>query len=101
MTKIISEEIVVYPAVLHPEKSGYFVEVPDLEGAMTQGENLKDALIMAQDAIGLILEDTTDYPLASDIKHIDVEDSAIKTLVTVDMTAYRKNNPKTVRKNVT
>lgn len=30
MTKIISEEIVVYPAVLHPEKSGYFVEVPDL-----------------------------------------------------------------------
>ena len=46
---------VVYPVIMHPEEVGYTVEIPDIKGGWTQGEDLKDALVMAQDLIGLAL----------------------------------------------
>lgn len=96
------KNILVYPVILHPEDSGYSVEIPDLDnGTWTQGENLKDALLMAQDAIGIMLDDKTDYPVASRLEDIKVSGEDIKTVVYIDMDEYRKNNPKTVRKNVT
>lgn len=55
---------------------------------------------MAQDLIGLALEDVTDYPKASVLENIDTKDNEIKTIVSVDMDEYRRRNPKTVRKNV-
>lgn len=91
---------VVYPVILHPEEVGYTVEIPDIKGGWTQGEDLKDALVMAQDLIGLALEDVTDYPKASVLENIDTKDNEIKTIVSVDMDEYRRRNPKTVRKNV-
>lgn len=91
---------VVYPVILHPEEVGYAVEIPDIKGGWTQGEDLKDALVMAQDLIGLALEDVTDYPKASVLENIDTKDNEIKTIVSVDMDEYRRKNPKTVRKNV-
>ncbi|MGL5884435.1 MAG: type II toxin-antitoxin system HicB family antitoxin, partial [Bombilactobacillus sp.] len=91
---------VVYPVIMHPEEVGYTVEIPDIKGGWTQGEDLKDALVMAQDLIGLALEDVTDYPKASVLENIDTKDNEIKTIVSVDMDEYRRRNPKTVRKNV-
>ena len=42
---------VFYPAVFHPEATGYSVTVPDIEGCFTQGDTMDEALRMAQDAI--------------------------------------------------
>lgn len=95
-----NNDVVVYPIVLTPEDVGYTVSIPDIDGGFTQGENLKDALLMAQDVIGIMLEDITEYPKASNLNDINIKDTEIKTLVTVDMGEYRRNNPKTVRKNV-
>lgn len=96
------KNVLVYPVILHPEVSGYSVEIPDLDnGTWTQGENLKDALLMAQDAIGIMLDDKIEYPVASKLEDIKVSGANIKTVVYIDMDEYRKNNPKTVRKNVT
>ena len=53
---------IFYPAVFHPEKTGYSVSVPDIEGCFTQGETVNDAAIMVQDAIRLMLEDQKVYP---------------------------------------
>ncbi|GBG94503.1 toxin-antitoxin system antitoxin HicB [Ligilactobacillus salitolerans] len=92
--------LLVYPVILHPEEKGYFVEVPDIDGGYTQGEDLKDAIEMAADMIGLMLEDVTDYPKASKLEDMDVKDGDIKTIVSIDMDEYHRNNPKTVRKNV-
>lgn len=41
--------LLTYPAIPHPEKVGYTVEVPDIENGFTQGEDLKDVIEMAAD----------------------------------------------------
>ncbi len=101
-TLTTNKNILVYPVVLHPEDEGYSVEIPDIDnGTWTQGEDLKDALLRAQDVIGAMLEDKSDYPKPSELEDITVKDNDIKTIVYIDMEEYRKNNPKTVRKSVT
>ncbi|MQS76263.1 type II toxin-antitoxin system HicB family antitoxin [Companilactobacillus halodurans] len=97
-----NKNTLVYPVILHPEDSGYSVEIPDIDhGTWTQGENMKDALMMAQDAVGLMLEDETDYPKATPLEDIVIKKDEIKTIVYLNLEEYRRNNPKTVRKNVT
>ena len=54
-----------YPAVFHPEEVGYSVFVPDIEGCSTQGDTVDEAVEMAKDAIGLMLEGLSEYPQAS------------------------------------
>lgn len=96
------KNILVYPVILHPEDQGYSVEIPDIDnGTWTQGDNMKDALLMAQDAIGIMLDDKTEYPEPTDLEDIKIKANDIKTVVYIDMEEYRRNNPKTVRKNVT
>jgi predicted RNase H-like HicB family nuclease len=84
----------VYPVVLTPEEAGgYSVYVPDFE-KNTQGEDLADALEMAQDAIemmGVFWQDEgREIPLPSDIGDVLSEGREIKSLVTVDFDAYRR-----------
>ena len=71
-----------------------------MEGLLC-GEDLTNALEMASDMIGLMLEDTTTYPKPSKLESIHVADNDIKTIVAIDMDDYRRNNPKTIRKTVT
>jgi len=94
------KNLLVYPVVLHPEKNDYFVEVPDIESGFTQGKDIKNAIEMANEMIGLMLEDKQEYPVASKIEDIPSQKGDIKTIVSVDMDEFRRNNPKTVRKNV-
>ena len=71
-----------------------------MEGLLC-GEDLTNALEMASDMIGLMLEDTTNYPKPSKLESIHVADNDIKTIVAIDMDDYRRNNSKTIRKTVT
>ena len=48
---------IFYPAIFHPEETGYAVEIPDSAACVTQGDTMDEAVSMAQDAIGLMLED--------------------------------------------
>ncbi|WP_201306952.1 type II toxin-antitoxin system HicB family antitoxin [Companilactobacillus farciminis] len=99
---LAKKNILVYPVILHPEDQGYSVEIPDIDnGTWTQGDNMKDALLMAQDAIGIMLDDKSEYPEPTDLENIETKANDIKTVVYIDMEEYRRNNPKTVRKNVT
>lgn len=61
---------IFYPAIFHPETTGYSVSVPDIEGCFTQGENMEDAISMAKEAINLMIKDEKVLPrpsLASEI----------------------------------
>ena len=40
---------IFYPAIFHPEETGYSVEIPDIEGCFTQGDTMDEAVRMAQD----------------------------------------------------
>ena len=61
----------VYPAIFTPfdEGNGFTVEVPDLPGCVTEGDNLVEAIEMGTDAAsGWILgeiEDGNSFPAAS------------------------------------
>ena len=74
--------------------------IRNMEGLLC-GEDLTNALEMASDMIGLMLEDTTNYPKPSKLESIHVADNDIKTIVAIDMDDYRRNNFKTIRKTVT
>ena len=52
----------VYPAIFYKEKSGgYSVIFPDVEGVVTQGETLYEAMEMAEDALSLMLIEYEEY----------------------------------------
>jgi predicted RNase H-like HicB family nuclease len=96
-----------YPIVI--ENTGekhLLVRVPDFD-RMTQGNNITDAIDMAQDLICMLGMDYQDkglpLPEPSPISSIQPKFAgAILTLVNVDIEKYRKNNDnRAVRKNVT
>lgn len=98
----MKNNILIYPVILHAEDKGYNVEIPDIDnGTWTQGESLGDALFKAQDVVGMMLEDKKNCPKPTKLEDIEVHNYDVKTLIYIDMEEYRRNNPKTVRKNVT
>lgn len=84
----------VYPCVLIPETiGGYSVIFPDVPGA-TQGEDLYEALTMAEDALGLMLTTAEDegqsIPEPTPLNEVEVPENGFVTLVKADTDAYRK-----------
>jgi predicted RNase H-like HicB family nuclease len=93
----------VYPAIFHPEESGYSVSFPDLPGCYTDGENLAEAIEMAEEALGVFLAARYDKGLdvekPSDIASVNPEDG-FSTYVTADPAKYRRRR-RSVKKTLT
>ena len=92
-----------YPAVFQSEEQGYSVFIPDIPGCMTQGETMEEALAMAQDAIGLMLEDVApaDYPAPSLPQDLPLEKDQFVLMVPFDKLDYdRAYNAKSVKKTL-
>ena len=96
----------VYEAIFTPFENGegYTVEVPDLPGCVTEGDNLAEAIEMGQDAAsGWILtelEEGNDYPKPSD--HVIVPEGSFSNYLVLDMDDYSERyGSKSVRKNIT
>ena len=81
---------IFYPAIFHPEEIGYSVIIPDIEGCFTQGETMDEAVTMAQDAIGLMLEDQKVCPKPSLPSALTVDPGDFVAMVPFDMTEYKK-----------
>ena len=81
---------VFYPVIFHPEDTGYSVSVPDVEGCYTQGETMSEAVSMAQDAIGLMLEDCKVYPKPSNPADIELQPGDFVVMVQFDAAAYKR-----------
>ena len=107
----------VYPAVFYEEEGKISVLFPDLGNLATFGDNVADAMRMAQDACGLYLftalrdgealpapSALTEINSAAILKDFDMEsavDSAFVNMVLVDMTEYaRKHSDKAVKKTL-
>lgn len=71
--------LVSYPAIFYysPEEKGYYVYIPDIEGAGTQGDSIDEALLMASDYLGImassIIENGDPLPRKSAINELSVE----------------------------
>lgn len=112
---------VSYPAVFlkDVESEGYTILFPDLPGCISCGDDVKEALYMANDALGTYLFDDysrlEDFPKSSTLEEIDIKDSidedeeeyfylegSFKSYVGLDITDYvKKHENRTVKKNVT
>lgn len=95
----------VYTAVFTPcEEGGYLVTIPALD-CMTEGDDLAEAVFMAQDAASLwVLTELEDgRPAPPDVPcPTPLEDGAFASLIALDMDSYaEKYGRKAVRKNVT
>ena len=96
-----------YPAIFYPNESGgYTVDIPDLDGCVTEGDDLENSIDMAQDAAsGWILyelENGESFPTPSSLVEIDTPKGAFKSLITVDIDSYSERyGNKVVRKNIT
>ena len=96
----------VYPAVFTAEDTGgYSVNFPDLESCYTCGDDLADALEMAEDVLAITLyeleRDGKEIPAPSNPESIVLEKGEFVTLVAADTIYYqRKFNSKAVKKTL-
>ncbi|MDE6725397.1 MAG: type II toxin-antitoxin system HicB family antitoxin [Ruminiclostridium sp.] len=94
----------IYPAVFHSEDESVWVEFPDLEGCQSFGDNVKEALDGAKEALEgyciTLLEEKRKLPEASDMLSIKTDKASFATLVEVDLTT-RLAKQKSVKKTLT
>jgi predicted RNase H-like HicB family nuclease len=98
----------VYPAVFEPDEEvgGFCVYFPDIEGCYTQGDDMNEAMDMAEDVLCLMLYDIEkkgiDIPQASKSADITAKQGDIVNLVACDTKFYKNYfKSKSVKVNVT
>jgi len=95
--------IKVYPAIIHNDDDGLWLEFPDLNGCYTQGESVEELMENAEEALGSFLavkmECEEKMPKASSIEDIQQESNCSKTYVSVDVNKYHRDT-KAVRKMI-
>lgn len=97
----MKKNIVIYPAIFSQDGDYTLVHVPDLQDGFTQGSNPLEAVTMAEDLIGNLLENQSEYPQPSNPENIKLEAGESLVYISVDLVAFRIKYSKTVRKNVT
>lgn len=84
----------VYPAIFHPDEKdgGYFISFPDLPGCFTEGNDMADAMYMANDVLEMWLAYTEDRhePIPAPTASPQVEAPEFVNLVLADTDAWRK-----------
>lgn len=95
----------LYPAIFEPEEGRYNVTFPDLPDCYTCGDDLADAMMMAQDVLADVLADHEETgeaiapPSAQDA--VTVPSGCICSLVLADTDAWRKSHAvKAVKKTL-
>lgn len=95
------DEIKVFPIIITKSKDevrySYFVEIPDIDG-MTEGKSIVDAMEMAKGYIGTYsLEDKLPK---SNTKLPQAKDGKTVTLVTVNISEYKRKNDNKIIKSI-
>ncbi len=97
----------VYPAIFSPEENGsYSVYFPDLEGCYTCGDNLQDALFMANDVLAFTMYDYEkegrEIPVPSKVENVEKEAGEFANYIACDTVSYaRMHDNRAVKKTLT
>jgi len=96
-----------YSAVFTPEENGLFnVNFPDLKNCYTSGDDIADAIYMAQDVLCLTLydmeQDNIPIPKPSKPQDIKTTNEQFASVIAVDTETYRRfYENKSVKKTLT
>ena len=96
-----------YPAIFTKEGSGkYAVSFPDLDGCYTCGDDLQDAIVMAEDVLAFYLYDEevaqNEIPKSSTTAEIELKDGEFVNYIACDTIEYAKmHNNRAVKKTLT
>jgi len=96
-----------YTAIFTPEENGlYSVSFPDLPGCYTSGDDMSDAVYMAQDVLNLTLydleQDNKPIPKASKPQDLSTSGEQFTSVIAVDTDTYRRfYENKSVKKTLT
>ena len=99
----MKSQITVYPAIFTFDGNYYNVDFIDLKGCSTFGDSIQNAYLMAQDAMGLFLDELTDFPNPTlDFSLFNLQNNQFVSFVSIDMDEYRKKyNNKAMKKTLT
>ena len=94
-----------YPAYFHKaEEGGFWISFPDIPECLTQSDDMSEAYEMANDALGLALEDRIKekrIPTPTEIDKLSPEDDAYIVLIEFDLQEYRKkHSSKAIKKTL-
>lgn len=94
-----------YTAIITEDEGKYHVRFPDLDGCITSGKDLYDAMDMAEDALACwlcVAEDTgKKIPSPTALESLSIGKGDYPCLVKADTMKYRQaTDTKAVRKNV-
>ena len=95
----------LYPAIFEPEDGLYNVTFPDLPDCYTCGDDLTDAMVMAQDVLAMYMDHKEVHNEAvnppSSLESISSQKNCIAALVLADTDAWRRaNSSKAVKKTL-
>lgn len=98
---------IAYPALFHEEDGSYWVEFPDLEGCLTDGDTIEEAYKHAKEALGFYLDRNGDVDERTINKPSEVKDivnanpGTLVMLVEYDSLEYaKKYKTKAVKKTL-
>ena len=102
----MNKYLTVYPAIFSKyddDGEYYIVDFIDLKGCTTEGKTLQEAFYMAQDAMGLFLDDLSKFPNpTTDFSNIVLQKNQFINYVNIDIDEYRKKyNNKSIKKTLT
>lgn len=98
-------KVYIYPAIFSYDKKDncYLVDFIDLKGCTTFGKDLIEAFNMAQDAMGLYLDELSVLPeVTNNFDNIKLKNNQFINYVSIDLDEYRKkHNNKAIKKTLT
>lgn len=93
----------IYPALIHDDNDGLWVEFPDLDGCFSQGDSLEELLYNARESLSgyilTFLEDGEKLPKPSNIKNLKTSSNIFTSFIEVDVDLTK--NTKSVKKTLT
>jgi len=99
----MNNNLTVFPAIFTYDGKYYNVDFIDLIGCSTFGSSIQEAYKMAQDAMGLFLDNLVKFPKPTlNFLNINLNTNQFISFVSIDMEEYRKKfNNKAVKKTLT
>lgn len=99
----MKNQLTVFPAIFTFDGKYYNVDFIDLKGCSTFGDSIQNAYSMAQDAMGLFLDELTNFPKPTlEFSTITLEKNQFISFISIDMDEYHKKfNNKAIKKTLT